>query len=1166
MAYTYQNYSTVGINLTRQKSGALDISQVFNNAADLNYYVSNGAVSSGISEYWQGVPAVYPYAGQYLALADGVNTIPYFLLDNSHSYSAESGTYSVSSNNQASFYYCVSKASAYGISSTINPTAITLVRRTGGGPNEGTNLYLRILKLVNKEWYLAYQSTNSVIINSVVENQVTNPWEMSSCLSPVTTNPFIEPDDIIAIGLVSDPASAISSFTNIGAGLSGEIELDVGGYFNTADIPTGQALDNLIVGTNNGSGKFIFSIGISSEQTEKSNVGVKLTQLATQDEVTDLGGNFDANFLDLSSRIYSLAIWNLNNSDGTVDINIDNAKDLTKSGRDQYRDLPEKAWLRLAGKGTGVEHQNGVEVDLYEGNNATTKNNAQAFMQTYRNDSGQNLANIAARVYNTNNDRAAIYAIINDTAARSMLQAQNYQAVVRAYNGSGELSGITVNREAYDFSVNASLSGVALQLYDVSGGNLIKAETDKNLAKITINGNGYIELTNPSVNSGITGFPVKSQLTHEHFIVSTQHTVSAIDGDENGDQVTATFSGNQQSDVEAGTFSQYKSIISGTAEIPYKITHDADFVIDTTNDTSSTLSPFDIKYKLNIINGLDRALQPITYSIDFPTKGGTVALLSDINETSSNLNAGLNNIRNSLSAYIPNANIETEWKESLNDESNADVPAAKLIAETVPRYLDVEDENPPVGSVHHGMGIFASEDGTGFDTVSANGNGIIKGGLYVGGNAAVAGSLSKSTYMTRYQRRRISVNTSNGEPSASVNYYLDPWQAADDNMAHCLVVRKGDLSALENLENLNYVSGAENKNYSYTVEPDNNTNTFGFILKPSALPNADIEAGQVVKINQITLHSSTATQSNRVVYLLLKYEDGTAVTSNNTVTNNAQNTPLEFNFSNSIYAKSDSSVTGLVISQTGESVNLPLRITENPDTLNGNGMLLETSAGFNAAYLPILDNLSYSVSTYIPPLANAVYEISSGLYGLSSALPNDYAAKNHTHDYLPLSGGNITGNINSNATIAAPILSAGNYFVARKLVNEVTNPYNHSIHLGYYLHDQCDFYEYGGIYNFRTYGSADATILASITPSGIIERGTALSAKYAAKSHTHTSADITNLTNVINNLSSEYISKDDVNLDALSSTHLIDETNYKLDDVVATLNAILKAFGISASA
>ena len=1158
MAYTYQNYSTVGINLTRQKSGALDISQVFNNAADLNYYVSNGAVSSGISEYWQGVPAVYPYAGQYLALADGVNTIPYFLLDNSHSYSAESGTYSVSNNNQASFYYCVSKASAYGISSTINPTAITLVRCTGGGPNEGTNLYLRILKLINKEWYLAYQSTNSVIINSVVENRVTNPWEMSSCLSPATANPFIEPDDIIAIGLVSDPASAISAFTNIGAGLSGEIELDVGGYFNTADIPTGQALDNLIAGTNNGSGKFIFSIGISSEQAEKSSVGVKLTQLATQDEVTDLGGNFDDNFLDLSSRIYSLAIWNLNNSDGTVDINIDNAKDLTKSGRDQYRDLPEKAWLRLAGKGTGVEHQNGVEVDLYEGNNATTKNNAQAFMQTYRNNSGQNLANIAARVYNNNNDRAAIYATINDTAAGAMLQAQNYQAVVRAYNGSGELSGITVNREAYDFSVNASLSGVALQLYDVSGGNLIKAETDKNLAKITINGNGYIELTNPSVNSGITGFPVKSQLTHEHFVVSTQHTVSAIGG-----EITSTFYGNQHSDVEAGTFSQYKSIISGTTEIPYKITHDADFVIDTTNDTSSTLSPVDIKYKLNIINGLDKALQPITYSIDFPTKGGTVALLSDINETSSNLNTGLNNIRNSLSAYIPNANIETEWKESLNDESNTDVPAAKLIAETIPRYLDVEDENPPIGGVHHGMGIFTSEDGTGFDAGSANG--IIKGGLYVGGNANVAGSMSKSRYMTRYQRRRISVNTSNGEPSASVNYYLDPLQASADNMVHCLVVRKGDLSALENLENLNYVSGVENKNYSYTVEPVNNTNTFGFILKPSTLPNVDIEAGQVVKINQITLHSSTSTQSNHVVYLLLKYEDGTAVTSNNTVTNNVQNASLEFNFSNSIYTKPDSSVTGLVISQTGGSVNLPLRITENPDTLNGNGMLLETSAGFNAAYLPVLGNLSYSVSAYIPPLANAVYEISSGLYGLSSALPNDYAAKNHTHDYLPLSGGTLAGNVSASGsiTISAPILEAQNYFVARRLVSEAAFPYNHSIYLGYYYHDECNFYEHGGVYNFRVGGSPSARIIGQITQNGIFELGTKLSDKYAAKSHTHTSTDITNLTNVINNLSSEYVSKNDVNLDALSSAHLIDETNYKLDDVVATLNAILKAFGIS---
>ena len=41
MAYTYQSFATLGVNLNRQNYGALDISQVFNSQGDLNYYLSN---------------------------------------------------------------------------------------------------------------------------------------------------------------------------------------------------------------------------------------------------------------------------------------------------------------------------------------------------------------------------------------------------------------------------------------------------------------------------------------------------------------------------------------------------------------------------------------------------------------------------------------------------------------------------------------------------------------------------------------------------------------------------------------------------------------------------------------------------------------------------------------------------------------------------------------------------------------------------------------------------------------------------------------------------------------------------------------------------------------------------------------------------------------------
>ena len=78
MAYEYQSFATLGVNLNRQNYGALDISQVFTSQADLNYYISKGAITAGVSSYWydatdaENIKKVvpYPYAGQYLALVD----------------------------------------------------------------------------------------------------------------------------------------------------------------------------------------------------------------------------------------------------------------------------------------------------------------------------------------------------------------------------------------------------------------------------------------------------------------------------------------------------------------------------------------------------------------------------------------------------------------------------------------------------------------------------------------------------------------------------------------------------------------------------------------------------------------------------------------------------------------------------------------------------------------------------------------------------------------------------------------------------------------------------------------------------------------------------------------------------------------------------------------
>lgn len=83
MAMTYQNFASLGVNLNRQKYGPLDISSVFTSAADLKYYLTKGAFTEGVSEYWyknaneKVVP--YPYEGQVLATVIDGDTKVYVL-------------------------------------------------------------------------------------------------------------------------------------------------------------------------------------------------------------------------------------------------------------------------------------------------------------------------------------------------------------------------------------------------------------------------------------------------------------------------------------------------------------------------------------------------------------------------------------------------------------------------------------------------------------------------------------------------------------------------------------------------------------------------------------------------------------------------------------------------------------------------------------------------------------------------------------------------------------------------------------------------------------------------------------------------------------------------------------------------------------------------------
>ena len=73
-------------------------------------------------------------------------------------------------------------------------------------------------------------------------------------------------------------------------------------------------------------------------------------------------------------------------------------------------------------------------------------------------------------------------------------------------------------------------------------------------------------------------------------------------------------------------------------------------------------------------------------------------------------------------------------------------------------------------------------------------------------------------------------------------------------------------------------------------------------------------------------------------------------------------------------------------------------------------------------------------------------------------------------DYLPLSGGSVTGTLSA-AILSADIIGTGtgdnNFFQSRKFRGEGdAATYYHAVDFGFAGHNQVDFYEYGGVWNF----------------------------------------------------------------------------------------------------
>lgn len=121
--------------------------------------------------------------------------------------------------------------------------------------------------------------------------------------------------------------------------------------------------------------------------------------------------------------------------------------------------------------------------------------------------------------------------------------------------------------------------------------------------------------------------------------------------------------------------------------------------------------------------------------------------------------------------------------------------------------------------------------------------------------------------------------------------------------------------------------------------------------------------------------------------------------------------------------------------------------------------------------------------------------------GITYNLKDDSAVKK--------TGDTMTG------TLISPVIQTGttstNYFQSQKFRGQGdASTYYHAVDFGYANHNQIDFYEYGGIYNFWKNESSTATTdasnrVASLQLGKLVERGNTLT--YPGKSGTLATVD-----------------------------------------------------------
>lgn len=174
------------------------------------------------------------------------------------------------------------------------------------------------------------------------------------------------------------------------------------------------------------------------------------------------------------------------------------------------------------------------------------------------------------------------------------------------------------------------------------------------------------------------------------------------------------------------------------------------------------------------------------------------------------------------------------------------------------------------------------------------------------------------------------------------------------------------------------------------------------------------------------------------------------------------------------------------------STNIHVTMPANPDTHLTTGLYVgkanekSNSATTNGnTYLKLFDNDTKRSQHLINGTGlTTVASDASGTITINSTLPTNLVTTDTEQT--------VTGTKHFNAITANTIgtgSGANNYFQSQKIRGEGdANTYYHAVDFGYANHDQVDFYEYGGVWNFYRNQQADTSakeLLFGINPSGI---------------------------------------------------------------------------------